>query len=86
MRTRTLVTSEESRFKSQALLDEKAVISCMTCVDLNPIDAGLAETPKTSNHTSIQMRIERERWKNGSCKIIQMSTKILVLLLQRLSH
>ena len=46
MRTRTLVTSEESRFKSQALLDEKAVISCMTCVDLNPIDAGLAETPK----------------------------------------
>tara|TARA_B100000686_G_C16676805_1_gene909592 strand:+ start:254 stop:1348 length:1095 start_codon:yes stop_codon:yes gene_type:complete len=47
----------EGRFKSQALLDEKALVACMAYVDLNPIRAHISETLDSSDYTSIQERL-----------------------------
>ena len=46
----------EGRFQSVPLLDQAAVIAAMAYVDLNPIRAALAETPETSDYTSVQDR------------------------------
>ncbi len=49
----------EGRFKSQALLDEAALIACMAYVDLNPVRAKMAKTLETSVHTSVNSRCEK---------------------------
>jgi putative transposase len=48
----------EGRFKSQALLDERGLLTCMAYVDLNPVRAGVAKSLEASDFTSIQERLE----------------------------
>ena len=50
----------ESRFTSQSLKSEEALLSCMAYVDLNPIRAGMADTPETSSYTSVRERLKPE--------------------------
>jgi len=64
----------EGRFKSQALLDEQALIACMAYVDLNPIRADMAKTPEQSDYTSIQERIQKAMRKQP-CKLLPFQDK-----------
>lgn len=47
----------EGRFKSQALLDEQALVTAMAYVDLNPVRAGLADSIGKAEYTSGQQRL-----------------------------
>lgn len=48
----------EGRFKSQALLDEEALLTVMAYVDLNPVRAGIADSIESSDFISAQQRLE----------------------------
>ena len=47
----------EKRFQSIAILDNEALLATSIYIDLNGFAAGLAETPETSPHTSVQRRV-----------------------------
>ncbi|RJG36794.1 hypothetical protein [Motilimonas pumila] len=49
----------ENRFKSQALLDDNALLACMVYVDLNPIRAGMYDSVGEQRFTSIYERISQ---------------------------
>ena len=53
----------EARYKSIAILDEEALLATCAYIDLNPVAAGIAEAPETSDHTSIKQRVSHVRRK-----------------------
>ena len=47
--------------KTKALLDERTLLTCMAYMDLNPIRAGIVETPEVSEYTSIKHCIHNDK-------------------------
>ncbi len=47
----------EGRFSCQRVFEVGGILACSAYVDLNPIRAGIAETPEDSDFTSVQDRI-----------------------------
>lgn len=48
----------QGRFKSQALLDQAALLSAMAYVELNPVRAGLVDCPEDCPYSSARLRAE----------------------------
>jgi REP element-mobilizing transposase RayT len=55
---KTRGTFFEGRFKSIAVCDEEALLATSVYIDLNPVAANIAETPETSDYTSIKQRVD----------------------------
>jgi REP element-mobilizing transposase RayT len=48
----------EGRFKSIAVLDVEALLTVCAYIDLNPVAAGIAQTPEESEYTSVKARVD----------------------------
>lgn len=68
----------EGRYKSIAILDEKALLAACVYIDLNPLAAGLAETPEASVFTSISHRIRHLIEKHGGLSLAPAGDKASV--------
>lgn len=51
----------QGRYKSIAILDDEALLATCAYIDLNPVAAGIAQTPESSPHTSIRSRVQHCR-------------------------
>lgn len=73
----------EGRFKSIALLDEPAVLACMTYVDLNPVRAKITEHFHEGEYTSIKRRLTQKESISVNLMPIHRYPKVLASSIQR---
>jgi len=68
-----------SRFKSQALLDEGALLTCIAYVHLNPVRAGISQCLEDFDFTSFQERIQayQQNQKNSTDKCSEQPSQLL---------
>jgi hypothetical protein len=59
----------EGRFKSVAICDEEALLATSVYIDLNPVAAQVAETPETSEHTSIKQRLNHVEAQSATARL-----------------
>lgn len=64
----------EGRFKSIAILDEEALLATCAYIDLNPVAAGIAKSPETSQHTSVRQRVKHVD-RRGKIKTLKSATQ-----------
>ncbi|MCG8652093.1 MAG: hypothetical protein MI861_19800 [Pirellulales bacterium] len=58
----------QDRYRAIRIVDEESLLACAAYVELNPIRAAMAETLETSDHTSVQRRIQAETDRVGGDK------------------
>jgi hypothetical protein len=59
----------EGRFRSVAVLDDEALLAVAAYIDLNPVAAGVAETPEDSEHTSLRARLDHAQGQGASATL-----------------
>ena len=64
----------EGRYKSIAILDEEALLTTCAYIDLNPVAAGTARTPESSQHTSVRQRVKHIK-KRGKLKKLKSAVR-----------
>ncbi|WP_422381425.1 transposase [Marinicellulosiphila megalodicopiae] len=69
----------ESRYKSKAILDDEGLLSAMVYVDLNPVRAQMADTPETSEFTSVKKRSASFKASNHSNSVKDQPDDLLPL-------
>jgi len=56
----------QGRFKSQAIMDEAALVAVMAYVDMNPLRAGMTDRVENSDHTSLKARLQEQKIKKDT--------------------
>ena len=75
----------EGRFKMQRADDLAAILACAAYIDLNPIRAGIAVTPESSNFTSIQDRIRAESAKHPGAEPLPAPSMLPLISIEEIT-
>jgi len=77
----------QSRFRCEPLLDDDAILTCATYVDMNPVAAGVTEDALTAKFTSVAEHLRRllvetdgEKWPQGGAATEEEREAFLTLL------